>query len=442
MADSRMGEWIIDSGATHHMTGDPKVSEGLDFSDNAGRAVIITGIPYAMRSDPKVRLKREYLDSQASSQKRNAKVLTGDAWYDQEAARAVNQAIGRVIRHHSTPDLGIDITVSLKEKIDEGPAVVGGDKDIQVASELSKLTPGTCCIDAKMEQHSNMILSSKTIVPLVEKPSRIMVHGSNKQPLSSLLAAKRVTGGQLNAQIMPANKSILTVRKLNGHLARPLTLDISCADETVEKFGQKNYEAVDLSNEESVDEQVTPDKVTVSHFPKRAKSGDPTITSAKVKASESHVEAYVGTRLWRSEKMSMPEKEIGHCCREESSKHASTSTEMTVDLENVSRTNTSHKSTTHGDEKATKASDFLKQVKNTLSSSEYKEFVEFLKALRSKSMKASSVLESVAMLFSAPERLFLLKRFKDYVPAPYIPLYEQHLKVRFAAIGKEDEWNR
>lgn len=33
-----------------------KVSEGLDFSDRAGRAVIITGIPYAMKTDPKVKL--------------------------------------------------------------------------------------------------------------------------------------------------------------------------------------------------------------------------------------------------------------------------------------------------------------------------------------------------------------------------------------------------
>ena len=30
-----------------------KVSEGLDFSDRAGRAVVITGIPFAMRHDPK-----------------------------------------------------------------------------------------------------------------------------------------------------------------------------------------------------------------------------------------------------------------------------------------------------------------------------------------------------------------------------------------------------
>ena len=31
------------------------MSEGLDFSDRAGRAVIITGIPYAMKTDPKAR---------------------------------------------------------------------------------------------------------------------------------------------------------------------------------------------------------------------------------------------------------------------------------------------------------------------------------------------------------------------------------------------------
>ena len=31
-----------------------QVSEGLDFADKAGRAVVITGIPYAMKTDPKV----------------------------------------------------------------------------------------------------------------------------------------------------------------------------------------------------------------------------------------------------------------------------------------------------------------------------------------------------------------------------------------------------
>lgn len=30
------------------------MSEGLDFTDHAGRAVVITGIPFATRTDPKV----------------------------------------------------------------------------------------------------------------------------------------------------------------------------------------------------------------------------------------------------------------------------------------------------------------------------------------------------------------------------------------------------
>jgi len=39
-----------------------KVSEGLDFSDWKARAVIILGLPYPPYQDPRVIMKREYLD--------------------------------------------------------------------------------------------------------------------------------------------------------------------------------------------------------------------------------------------------------------------------------------------------------------------------------------------------------------------------------------------
>mmetsp|Transcript_10335 Transcript_10335/g.31603 ORF Transcript_10335/g.31603 Transcript_10335/m.31603 type:complete len:605 (-) Transcript_10335:2225-4039(-) len=68
-----------------------KTSEGLDFSDDLARAVILAGIPFPMLKDPKVCLKREYL----SKRHRNG----GNEWYTQSAFKAVNQAIGRVIRH-------------------------------------------------------------------------------------------------------------------------------------------------------------------------------------------------------------------------------------------------------------------------------------------------------------------------------------------------------
>ena len=43
-----------------------KASEGLDFSDAAGRAVVVTGIPFAMIKDPKVRIKMEMLTRAAA----------------------------------------------------------------------------------------------------------------------------------------------------------------------------------------------------------------------------------------------------------------------------------------------------------------------------------------------------------------------------------------
>ncbi|CAI0422813.1 unnamed protein product [Linum tenue] len=89
------------SGAVFFAVCRGKVSEGLDFADQTGRAVIITGVPFPMRTDPKVRLKREFLDQQAASSRDNNKfqILTGEGWYGQQASRAVNQAVGRVIRH-------------------------------------------------------------------------------------------------------------------------------------------------------------------------------------------------------------------------------------------------------------------------------------------------------------------------------------------------------
>ncbi|XP_023015854.2 regulator of telomere elongation helicase 1 homolog [Leptinotarsa decemlineata] len=73
-----------------------KVSEGLDFADANGRAVIITGLPYPPLKDPRVILKKRYLDVCNATDR---EFLRGDEWYSLEASRAVNQAIGRVIRH-------------------------------------------------------------------------------------------------------------------------------------------------------------------------------------------------------------------------------------------------------------------------------------------------------------------------------------------------------
>uniref|UniRef100_A0A8C9TTG6 Regulator of telomere elongation helicase 1 n=1 Tax=Scleropages formosus TaxID=113540 RepID=A0A8C9TTG6_SCLFO len=76
-----------------------KASEGLDFADTFGRGVIITGLPFPPRMDPRIILKMEYLNEMCRKANKGIKYLSGQEWYRQQASRAVNQAIGRVIRH-------------------------------------------------------------------------------------------------------------------------------------------------------------------------------------------------------------------------------------------------------------------------------------------------------------------------------------------------------
>nr|XP_019608929.1 PREDICTED: regulator of telomere elongation helicase 1 isoform X1 [Rhinolophus sinicus] len=76
-----------------------KASEGLDFADMNGRGVVVTGLPYPPRKDPRVVLKMQFLDEMKGQSRAGGQVLSGQDWYRQQASRAVNQAIGRVIRH-------------------------------------------------------------------------------------------------------------------------------------------------------------------------------------------------------------------------------------------------------------------------------------------------------------------------------------------------------
>ncbi|MBZ3869889.1 Fanconi anemia group J protein [Sciurus carolinensis] len=74
-----------------------KVSEGLDFSDDNARAVITIGIPFPNVKDLQVELKRQYNDHHSKSRG----LLPGHQWYEIQAYRALNQALGRCIRHRN-----------------------------------------------------------------------------------------------------------------------------------------------------------------------------------------------------------------------------------------------------------------------------------------------------------------------------------------------------
>ncbi|GKT37087.1 Helicase superfamily 1/2, DinG/Rad3-like protein, partial [Aduncisulcus paluster] len=65
-----------------------KVSEGLDFSDNLARLVVIVSVPFSSMVSPLLAARSHILGKKLSQQ-----------WYIGDAMRKVNQAAGRAIRH-------------------------------------------------------------------------------------------------------------------------------------------------------------------------------------------------------------------------------------------------------------------------------------------------------------------------------------------------------
>ncbi|KAK6939097.1 ATP-dependent helicase, C-terminal, partial [Dillenia turbinata] len=95
-----------------------KVSEGIDFSDENARAVIIVGIPFPNINDIKVSQKKKYNDTYKLSRS----LLSGSQWYCQQAFRALNQAAGRCIRHRF--DYGAIILLDERYKEERNVAYV------------------------------------------------------------------------------------------------------------------------------------------------------------------------------------------------------------------------------------------------------------------------------------------------------------------------------
>lgn len=75
-----------------------KVSEGIDFADKAARAVITIGIPFPNVKEVTISLKRDYNDI---ARRQRPQLLPGSDWYTSQAFRALNQAVGRCIRHRN-----------------------------------------------------------------------------------------------------------------------------------------------------------------------------------------------------------------------------------------------------------------------------------------------------------------------------------------------------
>ncbi|CAL4975503.1 unnamed protein product [Urochloa decumbens] len=385
-----------------------KVSEGLDFADRAGRAVIVTGMPFATPTDPKVRLKREYLDKQGTQSNENTKTLTGNEWYVQQAARGVNQAVGRVIRHRH--DYGAIIYCDERFARSDyqsqmsywlRPYIKCYSKYGEVIQGLTRFFRDKATSDPlKLKQTD----CNDCITPVTNKCmpqenlSDLAVSAQSECQQSTLSVnptTRRINFMKLS-QITPANRSTLTAKHNSTsmsqlfsedqlshdtkvvHMADDVAVHGHMKEHTFKSLGLKKAKLMDRSKD-----AVSSDDVS-SKLPRNIES------SALVRC--------------QSEGSTPQSKKI-------TTEKALGKSEATCEKSEGQESNS--------------GTAFLKLAREKLSGAEYKEFVELMKALKLKTMHIKDSLEAIAKLFSSPGRLPLLEGFRVFVSKNHIPLYEQ-----------------
>ncbi|KAI5000760.1 hypothetical protein ZWY2020_010719, partial [Hordeum vulgare] len=376
-----------------------KVSEGLDFADRAGRAVIVTGMPFSTPTDPKVRLKREYLDKQAKPSNKIPKALTGEEWYVQQAARAVNQAVGRVIRHRHDygaiiycderfvwPNYQSQMSYWLK------PYIKCYSKYGEVVQTLTRFFRDKVCVDPKeMDCNDSVTPPADKCLPqkIVSDSPATAVNG-HRGTTVSLNATTRKNNYMKFTQITPANRTTL-----------PMKHGCSTSSQHVSSRGQisQDSQVVDLIDNAAMHGQLK------EHALKSMR-----LKKAKIADVSSQLKHNVESRALTGNQ------------GQQSTPPSKRST-----IEQACEKNEAIQERCGGPESTTGPA-FLKLAREKLSTAEYGEFVEFMKALKLKTMHIKDSLEAIAKLFSSPGRLTLLEGFRVFVSKNHLPLYEQLVK--------------
>lgn len=77
-----------------------KMSEGINFKDRLGRCVVVVGVPFPNLYSAELQEKMAFIDKRAGpGGSGGGKPKPSDEYYTSIAMKAVNQSIGRAIRH-------------------------------------------------------------------------------------------------------------------------------------------------------------------------------------------------------------------------------------------------------------------------------------------------------------------------------------------------------
>ncbi|KAJ9179137.1 hypothetical protein P3X46_010956 [Hevea brasiliensis] len=470
---------ISTSGAVFFAVCRGKVSEGLDFADQAGRAVVIIGMPFPSRNDPKVRLKREFLDEQLRLQRDACKmlklqILSGEDWYTQQASRAVNQAVGRVIRHrhdygaiifcderfvnsNSQSQISLWIQPHIKCHFKFGDVVFTlsrffRDGGVQVPTKLKSIQSED--MESAKEVKTSQPVDKFYLDDFLNSTAPTG-QSCGVKSLSSFLDARRGKDLRHVEEVLPANRSSLSTFKECKDFKLKYSNGLICSEKTSlicerENMQCQNQDRIDLTGKSVLDEIPSKEKFLVPYTAKKRKG-----YNSKHELKGQIESTQVHTSSAKRSHSNNPYSPFSLVVKPENPQLSDDGSRQNAQVVSVlpckdhgiaqdsksltQRNKVVQTTLVPCSDEEKRGSAFLIQVKQKLTAAEYKEFVGFMKALKSKAMKIGSVLESIVILFSGPDRRPLLRRFKDYIPAKYHSLFEHYLEANDETLNEQSK---
>ena len=180
-----------------------KIAEGLDFSDEKARAVVIIGVPFPAFADVEVQQKRAF---NTAGQHRG--LLSGDRWYSQQAYRALNQAVGRCLRHKA--DYGAIILVDERFTKPEAQA--------QLPKWLRPAVQTFSSFERATESLGRFFAGLEANPPVVSLPAGLAGPAAGPRP-------QPASGGSLRAQALSAVNAAQRGRRAQRPTAPATTVD-------------------------------------------------------------------------------------------------------------------------------------------------------------------------------------------------------------------------
>ncbi|XP_071521047.1 regulator of telomere elongation helicase 1 homolog [Panulirus ornatus] len=430
-----------------------KVSEGLDFADRNGRAVIITGLPYPPFKDPRVVLKQKYLEETRLKYKKG---LTGQAWYQLEASRAVNQAIGRVIRHKD--DFGAIILCDSRFAVSGfkaqlsawvrphiniynvfGPAmrdIIQFFKNAQILLPQPDVkSNGQPAISIKYETPEVKALPPVSVQAFQAAPSRPVISDSTKKKMVEALS-KQPDYDDVWSN-MNYTKSGITKKTCNGDGSVFTALE---QKSSVVNFnscsslpqGSSNYDTIKVNNKKRririIPKSNSED--SVSNVEKQRSQNTLTHILEPSNQTESSSPEMLGLGMssGSQENILCGQGEIPHSSASTGAQKAAGNSGKDIVSSRAETSLTDGSSLSkegRGDKKINSIAAYIKDVKSTLSKAQYADFSTAVKNYK-KNKNYGEVVGILSSLFiDNPEHHRLLRKFEQFLDKDHRPLFQE-----------------